>query len=72
MIDENIIINKSDLPKIIIDCINKLEYYEKINDEDMYYATLDILETMAKSYVIVNKLSEKEYNTILRKYGGEV
>ncbi len=72
MIDENVKINKSNLPKLIIDCIEKLEYYYQTNDEDMYYLALEQLETTAKSYVIDNKLSEKEYNIILRKYGGEI
>ena len=71
MIDEKITISKSKLPKLINDCIQKLEYYNQINDEDMYYSTLELLETTAKSYVLEKKLSEKDYNIILRKYGGE-
>ena len=69
MIDEKITISKSKLPKLINDCIQKLEYYNQINDEDMYYSTLELLETTAKSYVLEKKLSEKDYNIILRKYG---
>lgn len=72
MIDEKVTINKLNLPKLLIDCIEKLEFYNKINDEQMYLATLEILETTAKSYVIENKLSEKDYKDILRKYGGEL
>ncbi len=72
MIDEKIVINKFNLPKSIIDCIEKLEYYDKLKDEEMYYNTLELLETTAKSYVIANKLSKEYYDIILRKYGGEV
>ena len=37
MIDEKIVINLSRLPRLIVDCIEKLEYYNKINDDIMYY-----------------------------------
>ncbi len=72
MIDEKIVINKVNLPKLIIDCIEKLEYYNKLKDEEMYYGTLELLETTAKSYILANKLSEKDYDIILKKYGGEI
>ena len=65
MIDEKITISKSKLPKLINDCIQKLEYYNQINDEDMYYSTLELLETTAKSYVLEKKLSEKDINDLL-------
>ncbi len=72
MINEKVTINKSNLPKLILDCINKLEYYNQINDKDMYYSTLELLETTAKSFVINNKLSKEDYEIILKKYGGEI
>ena len=72
MIDEKIEIDKSKLPKLIINCIKELEYYNQKDDEEMYYAKLDILETTAKSYVLENKLSKEDYKIILRKYGGEL
>ncbi len=72
MIDERIVINKVNLPKLIIDCIEKLEYYNKQKDIEMYYGTLELLETTAKSCVIANKLSKDDYDIILKKYGGEV
>ncbi len=72
MIDEKIVINKVNLPKLIIDCIEKLEYYNKLRDEEMYYGTLELLETTAKSYILANKLSKEDYDIILKKYGGEI
>ncbi len=72
MIDENIKIDISKLPKSLIDCIEKLEYYEKTDDEDNYFYNLDILDVTAKSYVLADKLSEKVYYELLKKYGGEV
>lgn len=72
MIDESIVINVSKLPNLLIECIEKLEFYNKSNDEEMYIATLELLETTAKSYIIENKLSEKDYKIILKKYGGEM
>ena len=72
MIDEKIVINLSRLPRLIVDCIEKLEYYNKINDDIMYYSTLDLLETTAKSYILNNKLSKEDYSAILKKYGGEI
>lgn len=72
MIDDKIVIDISRLPNLLIECIEKLEIYNKIKDEEMYIATLEILETTAKSYIIENKLSEKDYKEILRKYGGEI
>ncbi len=71
MIDEKIIINKLNLPKLIVDCIEKLEYYNELKDVEMYYGTLELLETTAKSCVIANKLSKEDYKIILKKYGGE-
>ena len=49
MIDKSILINKENIPKLINDCLEKLEYYNEIENEDMYYATLELLETTAKS-----------------------
>ena len=72
MIDEKIIIKKDDLPKLIVDCIEKLEYYNKLKDEEMYYGTLELLETTAKSFILEKKLSKEDYNIILKKYGGEL
>ncbi len=72
MIDNEIMLDISKLPQLLIDCIKKLEYYDKINDEDMYIATLEVLETTAKSYVLENKLSKKEYKIILKKFAGEL
>ena len=72
MIDEKIVINLSRLPRLIVDCIEKLEYYNKINDDIMYYSTLELLETTAKSYILNTKLSKEDYSAILKKYGGEI
>ena len=72
MIDEKIIIKKVNLPKLIVDCIEKLEYYNKLKDEEMYYGTLELLETTAKSCILAKKLSKEEYDIILKKYGGEI
>ena len=72
MIDRSILINKENIPKLINDCLEKLEYYNEIENEEIYYSALELLETTAKSYVISNKLTEEDYHIILKKYGGEV
>ncbi len=58
MINEKVKVNKSKLPKLVKNCIEELEYYDKIKDEDMYYATVEVLETTAKSCVLANHMSE--------------
>ncbi len=42
MINEKVIINKTNLPELVIECIKKLEYYNELNDEEMYYSTLEL------------------------------
>lgn len=72
MIDENIEIDKSKLPKIILNCIEKLEHYNNINDEIMYILTVELLETTAKSCALENMISTNTYKKLMQKYGGDL
>lgn len=60
----------SNLPKYIIETIKELEQYDKIGDWVSYDMKFDELEVYAKSFLNNNKISENDYNKILKKYGG--
>ena len=58
MIDKEIKIEKEKLPNLLLKIIEKLEYYDKINDVDNYYYELDVLEVNTKSFVINGRFKE--------------
>ena len=58
MIDKEIKIEKEKLPNLLLKSIEKLEYYDKINDVDNYYYELDVLEVNTKSFVINGRFKE--------------
>lgn len=69
-IDKTIIIEKSNLPKILLEYIKKLEDYAKKDDATMYLITFENFDSTIKGFVIDNKLTEKQYINLIRKYGG--
>ena len=69
IIDRNIKIDLSILPKPIVELIDDLERLHKQKDWFNYDLKFDELEMRAKGYVIRNEISESVYKKILEKYG---
>ena len=70
-IDHSIEFDYKNLPKEVQDLIIELENIEKNNGDWLEYDTkFDMLDIIAKDYIRYNKVTEKEYKTILLKYGG--
>lgn len=67
--DYNIEFDIEILPKDIQEIINELEELDKQGDWFNYDLKFPILEVQAKSYILNNKISEKDYNKLMRKYG---
>lgn len=70
MIDENIEIDLSLLPKSVVEEIKELERFHEKKDWFFYDLKFDELENDAKGYVINKKISESLYKKLLAKYGG--
>ena len=70
LMDHEIVYDYSNLPSELINIIKKLEKYDSLGDWFNYDINFDLLEIIAKSYVISNNLSNDEYQIILHKYGG--
>lgn len=70
IIDRNIKIDLSILPKPIVELIDDLERLHKQKDWFNYDLKFDELEMRAKGYVIRNEISDSIYKRILEKYGG--
>ena len=70
IIDRNIKIDLSILPKPIVELIDDLERLHKRKDWFNYDLKFDELEMRAKGYVIRNEISDSIYKRILEKYGG--
>lgn len=70
MIDKNIEIDLSVLPKSVVEEIKELEILHEKKDWFLYDLRFDELENHAKGYVISKKISESIYKKILAKYGG--
>ena len=70
IIDRNIKIDLSILPKPIVELIDDLEKLHKQKDWFNYDLKFDELEMPAKGYVIRNEISDSIYKRILKKYGG--
>lgn len=60
----------SHLPKSLQELINELENYDKDGDWFNYDLLFPQLDVEAKSYLRHNRISEYDYKTILKKYGG--
>ena len=68
--DYNIEYDISKLPKTHQEIINELEEYDKEGDWFNYDIKFDLLEIEAKSYLLNNRITERDYKTLLKKYGG--
>ena len=70
MINRDIKIDLTELPKPVIEIIDELEEIHKERDWLMYDLKSDELEIRAKTFVINKKLKESTYKRLLEKYGG--
>ncbi len=70
MIDHTIELDVSKLPKLMQNTIADLEEYEKKGEWVMYDGLADGLESVAKSALLQNVISEAQFNQILKKYRG--
>lgn len=70
LMDHGIKYDYSKLPVELIEIIRQLEEYDRLGDWFNYDIKFDLLEVVAKSYVISNDLDECEYQILLHKYGG--
>jgi len=68
--DHSINYNTSHLPKTLQDIIIELDNYDKVGDWFNYDLKFEELDINAKSYLINEKISEYDYKTLLKKYGG--
>jgi len=70
LINPEIKIDKMKLPQMLQEIIKQLEEYEKENKWIMYEGTFEGLDTLAKSFLLKGKITEEQYETLLKKYGG--
>ncbi len=68
--DYNIKYDYPHLPSYLIDIIKELENYDKEGDWFNYDMKFPLLDIEAKSYLRNGVISEYDYKTILKKYGG--
>lgn len=68
--DYNIKYDYSHLPLALKEIIKELESFDKIGDWFNYDIKFSVLEIEAKSYWRYNIITEYDYKTILKKYGG--
>lgn len=68
--DHNIDYDVSHLPKLLQEIIKELEKYDAEGDWFNYDLKFPELDITAKSYLINNRISEYDYKTLLKKYGG--
>lgn len=68
--DYNIKYDYSHLPQNLKEIILELEDYDKKGDWFNYDMKFPVLDVLAKSYWRNNIITEYDYKTILKKYGG--
>lgn len=68
--DYNIKYDYSHLPQNLKEIILELEDYDKKGDWFNYDMKFPLLDVLAKSYWRNNIITEYDYKTILKKYGG--
>lgn len=70
MINHNIELDISKLPKLMQNTIADLEEYEKQGEWVMYDGLADGLESFAKSALLQNLITEAQFDQVLKKYIG--
>ena len=68
--DYSIKYDVSHLPNELKEIIKELESYDKIGDWFSYDMKFPQLDIIAKSYWRNNVITEYDYKTVLKKYGG--
>ena len=68
--DYNIDYDYSNLPDNLKEIISELEKFDKVGDWFNYDMKFPELDVRAKSYWRNGKITEYDYKTILKKYGG--
>lgn len=67
-IDENYPIDTT-LPKHLLDYISELDGYYESDDWMSFDSLLDALEGTIKNYCIEGRITEKQLDTLFRRYG---
>lgn len=68
LIDFNIKIDITKLPKLLQNIIKELEEYEKVNDWVMYSGVVEGLEAGAKQCMVDGIISKSQYIQLLKRY----
>ena len=71
MIDHTINLDIASLPKLLENTIKEMEEYEKKGEWIMYDGLFEGLESFAKSALLEHRISDTQYDLILKKYGGK-
>ncbi len=71
MIDHNIELDTSKLPKSVQNLIKDLEKYDAEDNWEMYDGISSTFYAVVKSLYASGVFSEKQYKLLLKKYGGE-
>lgn len=69
-INNNVIIDEKNLPKMLLDYIEQLKKYAKEDNDIKYILTYEDFESAIKGFVLNNKLTKANYDALVRKYGG--
>lgn len=72
LINPEIEIDKNKLPKMLQNIIEQLEEYEREDKRIMYDGKFETLESMSKSFLLEGKITDEQYELLMRKYGGYV
>lgn len=72
LINPEIEIDKSKLPQMLQEIIKQLEEYEKEDKWIMYEGKFETLEAVSKSFLLEGKITDEQYEVLMKKYGGYV
>ncbi len=70
LINFDIDIDTSELPRLLQNTIEELEGYERENDWAMYDGVAEGLEAAAKHFYVSGRISKKQYHLLVKKYRG--
>lgn len=67
-INNSIQLDITTLPKLLQNTIKEMEKYDNENEWVMYDGLSEGLESFAKSALLANKISNSQYDLIIKKY----
>ena len=67
--DHSISFDKNKLTSFMKELVDELESYDKIGDWFNYDIKFEILESEGKNCIINGRLTEEDYNILMKKYG---